>query len=252
VSDSIEPHPLDQDWDDEKPAAKVRLRTNAYMPLLKLSIWTAIGSAIVILIATLGLLIASPNSIFERGCGLVHTIGRWILLIACCGIFVAYRIPKTQIDLKLNASRWIWNGFTSLIFLNMVGVLLVTAGVVLVTTTSGTLVMWIPILVAFFSGMLATIAVWHRGFVRAYAIGTLTSLFFVASTGASVFLLMLVSSRGRPSLDFSFLVTVIFVGLPPVTGIICAGYVIILENSRRRRVHVASDLSRPSAEDETW
>ena len=83
-----------------------------------------------------------------------------------------------------------------------------------------------------------TLVVWHRGFVRAYAIGVLAALGLNSFTGLLGFNVMYAGNDG--SLLFTGHLATIF-----VCGLACGGYVCFLESTRSR----ANDPIRIEASD---
>lgn len=231
MTEHSEPHPLDQDWDDEKKPPKREWKTNAYLPLLKLSIRLALVSIAFILVATVLLLIAQPNSTLEIVSGTIHSICRVVLLMACLGVFVAYQIPKWN-PVQVRRTSWL-----QLTLVRLILSLVILAALIVVLVSIFYKDVWILLLILsslllISPGILAVLAIWHRGIVRAFAIGALMTLLVLPIWFGSIGIL---SSMffGRPNATDPRIIIVLLAFLfPTISGLICACYVAVLQKVR--------------------
>ncbi|MEQ1829670.1 MAG: hypothetical protein ABL921_27150 [Pirellula sp.] len=244
MTNSTEPHPLDQDWDENTPEPKVPLRTNAYAPLLKWSVRFAIGSFLVILVSTIGSLNAAPNSDFEQVTTFIHYVSQWVLLFACIGIILSFRITSMEKGLSLGIKNWLPRGYTTLVIANLIGLGVVFSVIAIGLPNLGPAGMVIPIIMLFFAAWLAVVGVWHSGYIRAYAIGTLVVLIMESSGGLNFLLQASFAMPNRFRPTQMLWLTFLFFGLPFLSGLLCATYVVFLERFRESR----SNRSESSAE----
>lgn len=167
------PHPLDDgvsvlptSEDNESEAQTFRL-------LLKLSVVLLIVGSVVAFLAAVAAGNARPNSALEKTGTVVNRLGVVAMLISFCGILVAYRIPRLKkFAMRTGPLHWFESGFVNLIVFNVFaagvlwGLLCFLAPIV---GTGGTIAVASSVVVIYAS-LLATMVVWHRGYLRAYAI----------------------------------------------------------------------------------
>jgi hypothetical protein len=231
VTDLTEPHPLDDDWESDTPEPRAKLRTNAYLPLLKPCVMIAIGAFALVFLSSVATLNAPPNSPFESISSGIHTMGWWVLLAACCGIMLSYRIPHLNpIRLDRDVRGWLSHGFTTLWIVNILGIILLWCFVYFLMSAPGILMFLVPIFVLGFAGFLATVAVAHTGYLRAYAVGTLSNVFLLLNSSLG-FLMFGLPSRGRVGITQELFLGFV-IGIPPMIGLLCATYVLFLERIR--------------------
>jgi hypothetical protein len=249
LSQPSEPHPLDQDWDDDSPESRPKLKIKAYRPLLRASVILAIVCAVVILVSTIGTLNATPNSLFEDVTAGIHLAARWVLLLACCGILIAFQIPTEKRTKKISMPTRRMGGFALLLLLNLIGCAAITGLIQIMTLGLGFLGFVLPVFLLFFAGWLAVAAVWHKGYLRAYALGTLTAMLFELNGGAGLMLASLFAGPGRRGMNGTFWISSAAC-LPLLTGVLCSVYVIILERYRRDASRMNPSLTPLASLDE--
>jgi hypothetical protein len=81
------------------------------------------------------------------------------------------------------------------------------------------------VLLTFVLAMIVTVVVWHRGFVRAYAIGLLVGLVVNGFGGV-------ISMAGRYGGSDARAFMIGNLAIAMICGLLCAGYVRLLETSR--------------------
>lgn len=251
-----EPHPLDDDEPQPQPRSAIVDNSVAYQPLLKPSTRILIASFVIVFCAGLAAINAQPNSALETIASVVNRLGMVLMLAAFSAILVAYRIPRMRQSMlaapkqnrsrepdvyfdteawQLDASRE-YTSRTRANFGTLVGINIAAVVVLLTALTFASMVlgfMTILIVVALqqvFAGVLVTMIVWHKGQIRAYAIGALSALVF----STLVITLSLVTRRALWPLGiFGIFSIAIPVVTPPLAGLISAAYVSVLEHLRK-------------------
>ena len=226
MSEVRAPHPLDDD-DVEFGTARKLERALVHEPLLRLGTRVSIVGFIVLFISAVVTAAAPPNSSIEIVGSRLNYWSGAALLVGCCAILVAYRIPHLK-PTALRLGRWSHGspGFRTLVGANLLGYFLVVAVLALLFSAPALrsvifilLIGLIPVL----SGLLLTMALWHTGYVRAYAVGVLTVMAILLYSGYSLYILSL--SSGLPPYYVGMLQLMVPLGLAILTGMVCAGYV---------------------------
>lgn len=235
----VDRHPLDRDdAEDAISSKRPPAAARAHQPLLRASVKVVIGSFAVCFVAGLISVNAAPNSTLESIASTAHRLGLIALLIAFCAILVAYRLPQlnqNSIPRKrpMPRDRLFGPGFAALVALNVLGSIM-ALGVLLSFS------IWLgPLLVGLFTylsaisaGLLVTIAIWHSGYLRAYAIGTLAVLVMSTQSSGMSFLYMASMSGSMRAMSNPWPLAIQIL-IAPFTGVLCAGYVCLLEHMRK-------------------
>lgn len=178
------PHPLD-DLDPPEPPRRDRFAgVKAYKPLLKPCVYTAIISAAIVAISSVTASNAPPASFLENAATFVSRGAAVTMLVACGLILVAFRInsfmesPSLSLKaspLRGNGLAWLWaTGIATIVALWLLAWLtpeLLGATGFLILGNTGTILL----------GLITVIAIHHRGYVRAFAIGVLVPHLFQRS-----------------------------------------------------------------------
>jgi hypothetical protein len=236
--EGTEPHPLD-DFEFGKATPIDDSRTRAHKPLLRISvIVAAVAFALVFVFSLLGNN-APFNSTMQQVCNGISNVSAMIMLAACCGILFAYRLPHIDpVQLRsgaLAARGWLSNSFVVLVAINLVAILMMWAGVFFLSGLFG-LYFAVPLAIGLICliGLAATMAVFHRGYLRGYAIGMLAVLVLVMNGGVGMFFMFIPGFRGGMggvagySIGIATLLTI-----APFVGVLCAGYVALIEKLSR-------------------
>jgi hypothetical protein len=229
-----------------KPSAKDRL--------LRWSVILAVVSFLASLIAS----VVENNSVgnlqVETTASAVNRFGMVMMLIGCLGIFVAFRFPQllaggqSAAVAKRRWSTWwllfAWN-LAAIVFL---GIFLFSLAMI----TDGEAMIYCVLPVPLVLSLMLVIAIWHRGVIRAYAIGFLVSavLNLLLLAGGALYLRVAIGtgylSTYSPGTVYALMSPTalsfwIFLGLlgigtaNAISGLVCSGYVAVLERVRRSR-----------------
>ena len=234
MSEGHRPHPLD-DNEDEPQAGWENRTSVAYQPLLKISLITVAASFTVLFTSALATSFAEPSSLFETLSSSLNRLSGLVLLVGFCGILVAYRIPYLKRLAAEHRSRIVAkSGYAQLVGANVVGYF-ITVFVIYLLLMEPLLRAFAIVValgaLAMFCGLLVTMAMWHTGYVRAYAVGVLTVIVLTLQTGGGLMLFTL-PWRGVGSSSVIF-PGALLLGIALLTGLICAGYVSVLRKYRQ-------------------
>lgn len=247
-------HPLDDDYDEDDDdiefgAARAPERALVHQPLLKIGTRGIIVSFIVLFISAVVTAAAPPSSTMESvGSSLNYWSGA-ALLVGCSAILVAYRIPHLKTTaLHLGRRSRGSPGFQTLVGVNLVGFFFATVVLALLlsvpTFRPAIFILFLGLLPVL-SGLLLTMAIWHSGYLRAYAVGVLTVMGMLLHSGYSFY--MLSFSSGLPPYYVGMLQLVVPLGLALLTGTACAGYVHVLSAYRDKKLSMHSSGAHDSA-----
>jgi hypothetical protein len=252
------PHPLDEDDDFKFSEDAETSQTPVSLPLLRWSMWVAVGGFVAVFLSAVASNNFPANSAAENLSIAINRFSSIVLLVACCSMLLAYRLPylqnATQHDFRIPG---LVNGFSALLIVNVIGLALIWAAVL---SPEGSRSQWMRVVLilfaSFYAGLMATMAIWHKNFLRAYAVGVLTVLALFFLTGWQI-VLSPVRGFGGPSpsnwpLGIYFSVAVI-------TGLVCAGYVQMLaifrpqeatsvESPSDRWIHANAPADEPAEE----
>lgn len=242
-----EVHPLDREDDNDHspPSLSSSAPENAVKQKLRRMVWVAavIGALVVISSVAMNGVTYATQAYWVAY--VVNRILMFSLLATFAGILAVYqranirnliermrngRSMKLQVATGQSWARYIVSPMVILILANLILLALIW-GLVLVSTTSGpsTGQFVLTMLGILLPGLLTCMIVWHRGFLRAYAIGALTSYFCATVFFAATWTSFQRGGRGFGS-DSHYLGwywTLVFLG-----GIVPAIYVFILQKTR--------------------
>ena len=236
MPESAEPHPLD-DFEFGKATPIDDSRTRAHKPLLRFcAIAAAVAFGSVFVFSVLGSN-APFNSTLQRVYGGISSVCATVMLVACCGILIAYRLPHFDPEKlrtgAITASGWMSKPFVVLVATNLLAILLMWSSVFLI---SGIFGVYFAIVLGFvticLAGLAATMAVIHRGCLRGYAVGMLAVIVLLANGGVMTMMMFGFGSRPGGMASYSIGVATLLT-IAPVVGLLCAGYVIIVQKFAR-------------------
>jgi hypothetical protein len=238
MQESAEPHPLD-DFEFGKATPVDDSRTRAHKPLLRISvIIAAIAFALVFVFSVLGNN-APFNSTMQQVCYGISNVCAIFMLAACCGILFAYRLPHFDVAQlpsgALAAQGWMSNSFAVLVAINLMAILLMWASVFFLTGLFG---VYLALPLGFgmicLSGLAATMAVFHKGYLRGYAIGLLAVLFMLMNGSFGMMLMMGPGFGGGRGGGAGYSIGIaILLTIAPFVGLLCAGYVMLIQRFTR-------------------
>ncbi|MDX1925765.1 MAG: hypothetical protein SFV81_04565 [Pirellulaceae bacterium] len=234
MSDGNEPHPLD-DFEFGAATPINDSRTRAHKPLLRISVIVAALSFGAVFVFSLLGNNAPFNSTMQQVCYGVSNVSAMIMLAACCGILFAYRLPHldpAQIrNGALAASGWMSNRFIVLVGVNIIGILMIWASVFFLSGLFG-VYFAVPLGFALLclTGLAATMAIIHRGYLRGYAVGTLAVLIMLINGNLPMMLMFGGGFGGGMGGVAGFSVGIAgMLTIAPLIGLVCAGYVALIE-----------------------
>lgn len=234
MSDGTEPHPLD-DFEFGKATPIDDSRTRAHKPLLRICVIVAaimFGLVFVFSLLESG---AQFNSTMQQVCNGIRNVSAVIMLAACCGILLAYRLPHIdQVALRsgaLAARGWMSNRMVVLISINVMAILMMWVSVFFLSGLLGVyFVIPLGLVMLCLTGLAATMAIVHRGYLRGYAIGMLVILVMAINGNFGMMLLFgpgLGGGMGGVAGYSIGLATMLTVA--PLVGLVCAGYVALIQ-----------------------
>lgn len=249
MNDANRPHPLDADDEDDLIGDKTFERSasvHAHQPLLKPSLIIA-AVATVVLFASSVVSIVSPNaSGLQQTAVNVFRISGVLLVAALLGVLAAFRIAYIRSErYRPLGLGGFFRGYSGLVLANLVAIALVWIVLVLLFLMAGPamLLLVIPLFMSG-AGVLVTMAVWHRNYLRAYAIGCLTSLVLLLFSQISTVAMMTLwgggMNRGRSAVSVRMLSSTVlplglFITLVLICGLVSAGYVVAIEATSRQQ-----------------
>ena len=248
MQESSRPHPLDaSDEDDHDTGSRWSREPSspsvAYQPLLKPSLRIAAFATIVL---ALGSVLTTAFRYGSDGYNISAFIFRssgTILVLALLAVLLSFRIGHSLSRPRRHPSRQAvlplgYGGFVvyNLLGLGIAWVVLIGAGWVL---GAGVAVIASP-LILIGAGLLATMIVFHDGYLRAYAIGSLTTLTlqFVGFAGLSSLILFNVGKFGSAFgvfFDMFSILLGVTLTIVIVSGLVSSGYVVALTSYTRRQ-----------------
>ncbi len=234
MSESVEPHPLD-DFEFGKATPIDDSRTRAHKPLLRICvIIAAVAFALVFMFSVLGN--NSPfQSTMQQVCNGISNVCALLMLAACCGILFAYRLPHidpAQLHHGALAARgWMSNSFVMLVGVNLMTIAMMWASVYLLAGLFG---VYFSLILGFglicLTGLAATMAVVHKGYLRGYAVGMLAVIALSTNGGISMMLMFGPGfGGGRGGLAGYSIGVATMLTIVPLVGLLCAGYVILVQ-----------------------
>lgn len=203
-----------------------RSRFRSFTPLMRVGVIGVIASTIVMFLAAIAANNASPNSPAEMVASITHRVAMVAMLVAFCAILLSYRIAYLKNVLISPAGpRRPYPGYRILAAVNCAVIGLVWLGLrglsPVAGPTGGTVILFLSIV---YSGLLVTMVIWHNNYLKAYAVGALTAWA----------VMILTSPRGIIlGLSFPAWQTLLPIAMASLTGLVCAGYVKLLEYANR-------------------
>ena len=240
-----EPHPLDADDCFEFSREPSREGAKAGSRLLRLCLIVLIASAGVAFLSGVAASNASPNSPVENIGSAANRISAVVMLVAFCGILLAYRLPQWKnAAFDVDSLLWLRSGYLTLCFANGAGLgIALGIGWLVAPLLGNSLSGIVAALLCIYIALLVTMVAWHTGFVKAYAIGVLTVMGLEA-----IPFLSLVSAwtygqlRGGRAFNWQWSVMLL---TAVAAGLICAGYVRLLEWYRPPKTYRKTSLPLP-------
>jgi len=251
-----ERHPLDDDADgaENNPRSKRthegRDMTQAYQPLLRASKYILIGSGAIVFLSGVAASNAQPNSGFESVAISVNRLSVMALLCGFVMLLVAFRIPHMQISLagfspedraaspgsrsslatssssasNSRATRRQAPGIEQLLIINasLIGLIWITLALSPAIIYDALLLAYSGLMIISM-GLLVTMVIWNKGWLKAYAVGVLVALLPVILWSFTSARILMFRGGWETTLMVSILMS-----LPFLTGLACAGYVYYL------------------------
>jgi hypothetical protein len=220
-------HPLDRDY-STTVATQSQGPVASHPSLLRTGVTVFAAGFIAVLLG--GILVSnSPGNTWSETIGsFVHRAGMILILVGAVTIILAYRWAQlaSLIRSAISATRISgMHAYVTLLFWNVVAYVTFVLLFYLVWLSRSPSVMFL-----FFNAMVTisfafmiTLTVWHRGFVRAYAIGVLASIVLNVLTGLIGFNGQYWRGDGG-FLMLAHLATIL------ICGLVCGGYVCLLES----------------------
>lgn len=244
MADKQTPHPLDLDYEGLADSAQPRQSPpqRPRQPLLRPSLWVAVLALIVLFAASVAAIVGPPGSAMSSAAQVTSRLSGLVMVVALVGVLASYRLASFQTPVarpRKKRARRVSTGLGGLVLMNVVGLSLAIVGVALLGNLFGglsLLLLWGAMMV--WTGLLATMSVWHTSYVRAYAIGSLTTMGFGLLPLSNMVALLGFGGRGFPwdaMAGAGLMHPVIIVGasvmtFAVVTGLCCAFYVQLLTN----------------------
>ncbi len=238
MPDGTEPHPLD-DFEFGKADPIDDSRTRAHKPLLRISVIIAAAAFASVFVFSLIENGAQFNSPMQQLCNGIKNVSAVVMLMACCGVLFAYRLPHIDpVQLRngaLATRGWLSNRFALLIVINLMAILMMWLSVFFLAGLVG-VYFAIPLgfVIVCLVGLVATMAVVHKGYLRGYAVGTLAVLLLIMNGGLGMFFMFIPGFRGGTGgvAGYSIAIATLLT-IAPLVGLVCAGYVAVIEKFSR-------------------
>lgn len=251
MQESSRPHPLDASDEDDNDTESRRSKepaspSIAYQPLLKPSLRVAALATVVLVIGSV------MTAAFRYSSGgynvsiAIFRLGGTVLALALVAILVSFRIGSMLSQTQRHPRRRaiVFRGYRGFVLYNLIG--LAIAWVVLLCAGWGfgfaAAVVASPLLLIG-AGLLATMILTHDGYLRAYAIGSLTTLALQFTGAYNTVSMLLFSGRGfgggsgvsfggfdMISISLGSTLTIVI-----VSGLVSSGYVVALTTHARRQ-----------------
>lgn len=240
------------DFDDEQIGANGSVQSGGSRTFLRWSIiLTAISFAVSLAGSVMGNNVTGDSQL-ESIAFTLNRFGMMAMLLGCIGIFAAFRWPSIAKSLAVNQQpdQKKWSTWWKLLIGSIVGTGGVIASLValaFLTRGQGTIVLMyvIPLLPPFFLVM----GIWNQGVLRAYWLGVGLCMFLGSRGGNQALLsyyLTAGSSYGYTSYQeptvfgdmtayYSLVSILIDIAQAVGAGLLCSGYVSLLESSQRRK-----------------
>ncbi|MGI9473239.1 MAG: hypothetical protein ACR2NZ_16985 [Rubripirellula sp.] len=238
-------HPLDRDYSQPVPKTKSRRRTGDGA-LIRLGAFGFGAGFMVLLGAAIAVSYSTPGGPLETVGSYLHQFGMVIILVAGISVIVAYRAPKVRAMVRSGTYRVPPMNMTygRLVFLNVGAFVLLIGFSAAMTEAFSSYMVYLSLttLLSLLASWMIVLIVWHRGFVRGYAIGVLSGLVFNGVFG-------LIAANGPFWGIRGATILATHLGLIQVCGLFCAAYVGIIENARAQTDSVGNSNAGASVED---
>ena len=217
-------HPLDRDYSEPPPAERKR-ELSSQERIRRFGVIIFAGGLAVVVLAAIALGVFRGSGPIEGFGSAMHRFGMIAILVGGVMIVTSYRLSALSAGLsgKGTGFRVSLGSFALLVLINAIAYALL-AGLSTLRSVNGSpifLAMLYQALITCVCGLLVTMIVWHRGMLRAYAIGALIALV------VNIFGFQMVLSMGMPSRAYSQFYLGSLASIP-ITGLFCAGYVTLL------------------------
>lgn len=235
LSDEPEIHPLDRDYSEDTPPASrapIIASIDYHAKLRRLGVIVFVLGFVGLFPAAIFLNNAKGNPSAESFASLLHRLAMVVILVGGVMVFTAYRWP--QISRLMNfkpgdARAMIRRPYLTLVLYNLVAFIFIVAAAALLRWVTSPAVGYLLVtgMITASFGLLVTMIVWHKGFLRAYAIGAIPALTW--NTLSNFYLLNNLFLGGD-----AYLILVGQLAIVLLSGLACAGYVAVIEIFRSR------------------
>lgn len=259
-----EPSPFD--FEEEEVGAKGSVRSGGSRTFLRWSIIvTAISFAVSLAGSVMGNNVTGDFQL-ESIAFALNRFGMMAMLLGCIGIFAAFRWPALAKSFAPGKKqKKMWSPWWSLLFWNGVGLIaMVSMSLVLAFLFRANAIYFLSAILPIFLPLTLVMGIWHQGVTRAFWLGVMMSFLFARGntyTWLSFFFSAWMQSYYPPGYGYSpsgmpssigiFENAPVFaswVGMlielvqSQVAGLMCAGYVLLVESSRRRKSNFEAKL----------
>lgn len=263
------------DFDDEQIGANESVQSGGSRTFLR---WSVIVTAISFAVSLAGSVMGNNvtgDSQLESIAFTLNRFGMMAMLLGCIGIFAAFRWPMLARSFTSgNHGKKKWSPWWKLFVWNVVGLTaIVTLSLVLTLLSRGRAAYFLSAMLPVLLPLALVVGIWQQGVTRAYWLGVIVSFLFASSNSSAWITLFLgpwfantyppgygYTSYGMdpygttaPAVIFGDANTFfLFVGLliqlvqAQFAGLLCAGYVSLLEASRRKKARLEAIESKVS------
>jgi hypothetical protein len=234
VDEIYEIHPLDRDY--SSPTQPPRIPAIEFHPKVRRIGATVFAAGfLTVFLAAILLGNVRGSGLMESIASGVHRAGMVLILVGGILVILAYRLHQLKgISIRLPDGKIQWNvmqSYRALVLWNVVGFLVIVPILHLLQSIRSPVFYFLIFngMLTLVCGFLATVAIWHRGFIRAYAVGVLVSLLL---RGHNPFLFSFNGWGGTAGVQF---LPAISLAITLITGLVCGGYVCLLESASSRK-----------------
>lgn len=224
-----EVHPLDRDY-SEQPPKKAKRQLSRDGALVRIGAIGFGAGFLVLLGAAIVVSNAPPGGVFETIGSYLHQFGMVIILGAGLSVLIAHRAPKIREMVRHGRFKAPARGisFIGLLLVNLVVFVAVILFAYALTNAPSPYFVFLSItsLLSLSAAWMVIMIIWHDGILRAFGIGVLSGLVFNGVFG-------LIVANGPFFGVTGTVVLATHLGLIQLSGLLCAAYVGVLEQSRR-------------------